>query len=348
MRHSQKRTLLPPLKPALYKSRLPMVFMSSSLAVVAVIGMFAYFATLARNTTFESMHSETATRGGVEPFPVGVDIIAKTIIEDPNAEVYLNDTAIRSLAHHTNTNYALTLLSRIPFIQHLASPRARIIVIEPGERREEVVAHFSKLLGWNEQARTRFVELVASSSPMLREGKFYPGTYVVPRNSTPEVVGPLINERFNTEILNRYDDTVASRVPLIDTLTIASLLEREAAGFEDMRIISGIIWNRLFADMKLQLDATMQYAKAEPHTRTWWPAPHPQDKDIDSPYNTYRYKGLPPSPIANPSLASVVAALNPKKTDCMFYFHDQRSNFYCTETYSEHVQQLQKYYGRGK
>jgi UPF0755 protein len=103
--------------------------------------------------------------------------------------------------------------------------------------------------------------------------------------------------------------------------------------------------------MPLQIDATLQYAKANAttgKTGIWWPQVVPKDKYIKSAYNTYMNGGLPPGPIANPSIASVVAALNPKKTDCLFYFHDQNGNFHCTKTYTEHVALLKKYYGQGK
>jgi UPF0755 protein len=134
-----------------------------------------------------------------------------------------------------------------------------------------------------------------------------------------------------------------------DTLIVASLLEREAYDFDDMRYISGIICNRLFINMRLQIDATMQYAKANklknPGANDWWPTPVPADKFIDSPYNTYKYAGLPPTPIANPSIDAIIAALNPRKTDCLFYFHDPHGKFYCTKTYEEHVALLKQVYG---
>ena len=74
----------------------------------------------------------------------------------------------------------------------------------------------------------------------------------------------------------------------------------------------------------------------------------PDDRFRKSPYNTYLHKGLPPAPIANPSVDSILAALNPKNTSCLFYFHDARGRFHCTDTYAEHVALLKKYYGRGK
>ena len=157
-----------------------------------------------------------------------------------------------------------------------------------------------------------------------------------------------IYDRFTTEILERYSTTTASRVPLRDALIIASLIEREAGGWHDMRDISGVIWNRIFTGMNLQIDATLQYAKADGAKGNWWPKPVPDDKYVKSRFNTYRYNGLPPAPIASPSVAAVVAALNPKKTDCLFYFHDSRGRFHCSPDYEGHVKLLKKHYGRGK
>jgi UPF0755 protein len=101
--------------------------------------------------------------------------------------------------------------------------------------------------------------------------------------------------------------------------------------------------------MPLQLDATLQYAKAGASgEKNWWPVPKPADKFIKSPYNTYANEGLPPGPIANPSAAAVLAALNPHPTDCIFYFHDRNEGYHCSLTYEEHVRKLKIHYGRGR
>lgn len=349
-KHTPPQLALPapaerPLIPALTVSHMAM-----TLAVVAVIGTFAYFIEVTRQITFDASHATTEDRKQVEPFPVGVDPENKQIVEIPNAEGYMRDhAASRSLASERGlVGRAVTALSFSSLFQSLATPSARILIIESGERKEEIAANISKILGWSPSDRALFMKMVSSSTPEMSDGKFYPGTYVVERYATPEKVTPLIAERFETEVLSRYTEDVADVVPLHDALTIASLLEREAGDFEDMRLISGVIWNRLFAGMKLQIDATLQYAKATPQTRRWWPVPIPADKDIDSPFNTYQNDGLPPGPIANPSLGAIIAALNPKNTSCLFYFHDSDGAFHCTNTYEEHVELLKKYYGRGK
>jgi UPF0755 protein len=221
-------------------------------------------------------------------------------------------------------------------------------VIQSGERKEEIAHNFGEILDWDETQKANFLLAIEAEKPALSEGKFFPGTYIVARKATPETVAPLITEKFNTEVLARYTEDVQNLVPLTDTLIIASLLEREAYDFEDMRQISGVIWNRLFDNMRLQLDASLQYAKGSNPDEKWWPRVRPDDKYIQSPFNTYTNKGLPPSPIANPSLDAILAALNPVQTDCMYYFHDKKGIFHCTPTYEEHVALLKKYYGQGK
>lgn len=168
-------------------------------------------------------------------------------------------------------------------------------------------------------------------------------------DASPEDVAQMVIDRFQAEVVARYDKKAEATLPMREAIIIASLLEREARDFTDMREISGVIWNRLFINMPLQLDATLQYAKGSRANETkWWPVPVPADKYIDSPYNTYKYKGLPPDPIANPSTESILAALNPISTECLFYFHDNSANFHCSETYEEHVSKLRSVFGRGR
>ncbi len=290
------------------------------------------------------------TEGLAEPFPVSVDPIAQTITQ----EDLLNNQVVETLAINderpdTLSEKIVAFFYRKEWYQNLASPVSRVVVIWPGERKEEVVQYTGDVLRWNNSERAAFSSLVSGSEPSLSEGKFYPGQYVAHREATPEEVATLINDKFDTDVLSRYTTEVASKVPLEDALTIASLLEREASDFENMRQISGVIWNRLFIDMPLQLDATLQYAKAGTKgEKTWWPVPKPADKYLKSPYNTYANVGLPPGPIANPSAAAVLAALNPHPTDCLFYFHDRNEGYHCSVTYEEHVRKLKIQYGRGR
>lgn len=292
-----------------------------------------------------------------EQFPVTVNPRDKTIVEDVLVNAFLesNDSPLQAAAWNVGNVFgsvfawvAMTI-SDASLYQSIAAADGRFVNITPGMRKEQVTNAFAKTLGWNAKQKKEFLTTSPYSSLPLPEGSFSPGIYLVEMNTLPLAAQALVNERFSENILSRYGTTTAQIVPLNQALTIASLIEREAGGADDMRIISGIIWNRIFINMNLQIDATLQYAKANTAAAvSWWPTVVPADRFRKSPYNTYLNKGLPPTPIASPSVASVLAALNPKKTSCIFYFHDASRGFHCSDTYAEHVALLKKYYGRGK
>jgi uncharacterized YceG family protein len=291
------------------------------------------------------------------PFPVSVDPAEKEITDNPTADAfYAKQTSAITASAGTVSDilsWIASLIDNTQVYQSLASADGHLITILPGYRKEEVVSELTNALSWNKADQQEFLTASAAQTPGLTDGFFAPGTYVVNSQMTPANVAALMSVAFDKSILVHYSGVTAQQVPLNQALTVASLLEREAAGPTDMRVISGIIWNRLFNNMNLQIDATLQYAKAnEPgkvaSSGTWWGAVVPKDKYISSPYNTYEHAGLPPGPIANPSLAAVLAALNPVKTSCLFYFHDSHGVFHCSNTYAEHVALLKKYYGQGK
>ncbi len=227
--------------------------------------------------------------------------------------------------------------------QNIATPKTRIVIIWPGQRKEEIIKHIGTVLAWNYKQRERFSDLIENATPKMKEGKYFPGRYIFNHNATPEEVFDAINKTFQQFVLKRYTPEISQKVPLKQALTIASLLEKEADNFDNMREISGVIWNRLFIDMPLQLDASLQYVKGSLNSsKTWWPKVKSSDKFTKSPYNTYLNKGLPPAPIGNPSDLAIIAALNPAKTDCLFYFHDNAGKYYCSKTYEEHKKKIKQ------
>lgn len=289
-------------------------------------------------------------------FPVTVDPARKMIHTDPQVEALLATeptqlSASVSFAHKAFEWLALKIAA-LPVYQQLASVAgvpSLFVEIPAGYRQEQVSRAFGSTLGWTPKERTQFIASAITLEPTLVQGSTVPGIYFASVNE-PQQVADLVHERFEAEILSKYSSSTDAQVPIEDALTIASLIEKEAGGWDDMRLISGIIWNRLFLGMKLQIDATLQYAEANQKAGVggWWPSVEPKDKYIKSSYNTYQNKGLPPGPIANPSVAAVLAALNPKKTDCIFYFHNARGEFFCSKDYAGHVKMLKQEYGRGK
>ncbi|MDO8593503.1 MAG: endolytic transglycosylase MltG [bacterium] len=326
-----------------------------ALFVVILVGVLFSFPTiLSIGIQYEQKKAISAMH---EQFPVTVNPRDKSIVENALVNAFLDssNSPLQAAAWNVGTifgnvfDWIAIAINDTPLYQSLASVDGRFVSITAGMRKEQVANAFAKTLGWNAKQKKEFLTASPYSSLPLSEGSFFPGIYLVENRTSPLMAQALVNERFSENILSRYGTTTAQIVPLNQALTIASLIEREAGGPDDMRIISGIIWNRLFTNMNLQIDATLQYAKANTMaTNSWWPKPLPADRFRKSPYNTYLNKGLPPTPISNPSVASVLAALNPKNTSCIFYFHDASGGFHCSDTYAEHVTLLKKYYGRGK
>jgi len=137
---------------------------------------------------------------------------------------------------------------------------------------------------------------------------------------------------------------------LREIIIIASLVEEEALSDEERPLIAGIIEERLLRGMLLQIDATVLYAQERmireiPGARfdsvdrelTF------ADLDVNSPYNTYVYGGLPPGPIANPGLASLIAALRPEKSEYLYYLHGADGNIYYGRTLEEHIANKVRY-----
>lgn len=329
--------------------------MCMTLGCVVLFGVmvFSFPVLLALNVQREQKQSSPAP---LEQFPVTVDPRNKSIVENARVNAFFEDTHSPLQAAVGNARNILgnifewiaLSIAATPWYQSIAAVNGRLVAIEPGMRKEQVAGAFANALGWNPKQQREFLTANARSPASLSEGSFSPGVYLVDVGTTPLAAQALVNDRFVKDILSHYGTTTAEIVPLTQALTIASLVEREA-GTDDMRIISGIIWKRLFIDMNLQIDATLQYAKANSTASgSWWPRVLPADRFRASPYNTYAHGGLPPTPIANPSVAAVLAALNPRNTSCLFYFHDRAGTFHCTDTYAEHVILLKKYYGRGK
>lgn len=285
-----------------------------------------------------------------EPFLVSVNPLTKTITESPEAEAALLKNRLSLSAAAIGSADVLSLLAGAvaasPVYRAIAAAGpARVVVIDSGFRKEQVAAAFGSALGWDNEARAAF--LAGTSTTELAEGTYISGRYFVEPDTTIVDVQQMLQDKFSTMILDRYSVATHEVVPLKTALTIASMIERETNDNQEMRVISGIMWNRIFIGMPLQIDSTLQYIRGTSRNG-WWPVPRPRDKYLKSPYNTYQNKGLPPGPIASPSVAAVIAALNPVKTECIFYFHDDDGGFHCSATYQGHVKALKAIYGRGR
>jgi UPF0755 protein len=177
------------------------------------------------------------------------------------------------------------------------------------------------------------------------EGTLFPDTYLVPKQYTSEQIYSLLTNTFEKRVLNDLAAQIeASPYTLNQIIVMASLIEREAREYEEMRGVAGVLWNRIEIGMPLQVDATMQYAKGyDSVQQTWWAPPRAADKSVDSPFNTYQINGLPPRPIANPGLNAIKATLDPIPTKNLFYIHDRSGKIHYAETLEGHNANVNRY-----
>jgi len=176
------------------------------------------------------------------------------------------------------------------------------------------------------------------------EGYLFPDTYLIPRDADINTVLSLMKTNFE----NKYEsvkNTKTTNLSDQDTIIVASIIEREAIFAEDRPLVASVIVNRLGIGMALGADPTVQYAVGyQPATKTWWKKDLTvDDLAIDSPYNTRKNPGLPPGPISNPGLSSIKAALNPAKSDYLYYFSDKQGHLHFATTLAGHNANIQKY-----
>ncbi len=234
-------------------------------------------------------------------------------------------------------------LRELSFYVNLANPSMRIVRVPEGLRKEEVANVVAAKLDWSEKEKEDFISAPLMFGAANIEGYYFPRTYLIHKDQSPEEVSATMFEEFSKQI-GKVIKPKSKKVVNEDTIVkIASIIQRESNGKTDMKLISGIIWNRVFSGMKLQMDATLQYAKGNEEAG-WWGKVTPKDKKIESEYNTYLHSGFPPAAIANPGLAAIDAAYNPIKTECLFYLHDKNKNIHCSKTYEGHKKNISTYY----
>ncbi len=171
------------------------------------------------------------------------------------------------------------------------------------------------------------------------EGFLFPDTYIIPYDFSPEEILAVMLDRFERDWLVKIEEGIeqqstANNLKIADFVTIASLIEKEANLVEEKPRIAGVIYNRLSQNMRLQLDATVQYVLPERVNRVLY-----RHLEIDSSYNTYLIDGLPPGPIASPGEESLAAALEPEENDYLFYFALPDGSHVFTRSYQEHLDQ---------
>lgn len=173
------------------------------------------------------------------------------------------------------------------------------------------------------------------------QGYLFPDTYNFYRDASLEQVIVKMLNNFDVKIdKDLRKDVLSQNKSLYDVLILASIIEKEAANKEEMPTIASVFYNRLSIGQMLQSDATVNYIVGEGRAKA-----NAEDIETDSPFNTYKYAGLPPAPICNPGLEAIRAAVYPADTDYFYFLTTQdgeRKTFF-SKTYEEHLQNKYKY-----
>ena len=170
------------------------------------------------------------------------------------------------------------------------------------------------------------------------EGYLFPNTYKFAKGSTAETV---VNMMF-AESDKRWDETLAKEAAALgltrhQVITLASIIAREAGSKSEMPQIASVFHNRLKLNWRLQADPTVLYALGDPKrllTR--------EDLKVESPYNTYLHKGLPPGPIGNPGIASILGALRPEKSSYFYFVAIEKGKHHFSKTLAEHNRMIRQ------
>ncbi|MGH7245470.1 MAG: endolytic transglycosylase MltG [Candidatus Levyibacteriota bacterium] len=209
------------------------------------------------------------------------------------------------------------------------------VTIPEGKRAEEVATIFEQKLPSFDATWKGKLEQA--------EGFLFPDTYLVPRTASADFVVTMMKNNFD----KKYQ-SIATNVKgfsQLQTVTVASIIEREAVFPEDRPLVASVIYNRLNLGMALQVDPSVSYALGyQPGTKTWWKQDLTfDDLQVNSPYNTYKNPGLPPGPICNPGLSSLEAAAHPASTNYLYYYSDKTGKLHFARTLEEHNANIKKY-----
>ncbi|MGE5619104.1 MAG: endolytic transglycosylase MltG [Sphingomonadaceae bacterium] len=226
-----------------------------------------------------------------------------------------------------------------------------LVTVPEGWRAEEIAERMAaRGIGSAEQFMA-VVRQGKSTSPALAglppgaslEGYLFPETYAIDNKTTPESMVARMVEQFESQFTPEMREKADRLGMTIHQIVIlASVIEREAVIPSERPLMAGVFFNRLREGMPLQSDPTVQYAlaTADPQSRAehgWWKRELTvQDLEIDSPYNTYRYPGLPAGPICNPGLASLRAAVEPESTDFLYFVAKPDGSHAFAATLDEH------------
>ncbi len=238
------------------------------------------------------------------------------------------DTSLQAGDYHFDSHLSIIDVARA---MQDATPGDVTFVVLPGWRMEEIAASLpTSGLDATPDAFLSAARIAVHpvgtplDHPFLEgastnEGFLLPDSYILPRTTDANALLQALVRNFANHLTPEFESGFSNHgLSVYQAVILASIIERESVVTDEMPLIASVFFNRLNSGWKLQSDPTVQYALGA--DGNWWPNPLSAfDLDFDSPYNTYLYSGLPPAPIANPSLDALRAVANPALTDYYFF-----------------------------
>lgn len=241
-------------------------------------------------------------------------------------EIQAGDFQLSTAMRAEETAQALTKASQDRWLR----------VIE-GVRKEEIAEQVSK----------EFPIPYAEFTKIAQEGYLFPDTYLIPKEATASIIITIMRQNFDKKLAQALQQkSVNNTLTPSQIVVLASIVEREGRTLEDRKTVASVLLRRLTEEMPLQVDASVQYVLGyQTDKKTWWKKYlSPDDIAIDSPYNTYKQKGLPPLPICNPSLSSLQAAAQADpNVPYLYYLNDSKGVMHFAKTLEEHNANVSKY-----
>jgi len=231
-----------------------------------------------------------------------------------------------------------TKMERIDFLLALTNARFAVqkLTLIPGETTHIFLQETAKKLKLNEAKLFEEYEKQAT----YKEAGIYPDTYHLPLGIKEQKLIAFLVEQSNkkyAKIYNSETNQTLDKYTFNTILTIASIIQKEAANNKEMPIIASVIYNRLAKEMPLQMDGTLNYGKYS-HIKVT----AKRIKEDTSPFNTYKNKGFPPYPVSSVSKVAIKAALHPASTDYLYFVKNRQGTHDFSRTYKSHVNNINK------
>ncbi|MFN3604598.1 MAG: endolytic transglycosylase MltG [Leptonema sp. (in: bacteria)] len=270
------------------------------------------------------------------------ELISSEIYFKILAKIFQLDKKIKSGVYELNQN-----MNTIEILNHLISGKVKLIqfTIIEGWSNYQIGEYFTQL-GYTKEPE-EFIKVTKNKEILDKykiagptsEGFLFPETYTIDPQLLVSQIHEIMIQMFFSKLKTITSLETIEPKKLYEKVIIASIIEREAIHKDELPLMASVYYNRIQKKIKLQADPTIQYILKNPKKKLTL-----KDLEINSPYNTYKYKGLPPTPISNPGIHALKASFFPEKTDYYYFVLMPDGRHYFSKTYQEHLEAKKRYW----